>query len=163
MADAGLVSSIFMQPILTNFILPFLLAFVIVFAILEKTNLLGEGKRNANLLVAFVIGILFIGAQSLVGFTIRLIPIVTVFLIVLLGYFLIFGFIGIHLLKGMKITLGIVFGIAFIVAVAWATGLLSQMTSSVPLADVIGIILVIALMGGAIALVIPKKMKEGVE
>ena len=35
-------------------ILPFILIFTLVFAVLEKTNILGDGKKNFNVAVAFV-------------------------------------------------------------------------------------------------------------
>jgi len=157
MAEAQL--SLFTSPILTNIFLPFLLVFVVVFAILEKTNILGEGKKYANLIVAIIVGLLFIGAQSLVGFTIKFLPLVAVFLVILLGYFLVFGFVGIHLEKGMKVTLGIVFGIALVAAILWATGLLSNVSSG-SMEQTIGIILFVAILGGAIALVVSGKGKE---
>lgn len=58
---------------LFDVILPFLLVFTIVFAILEKTKILGtEGtdkknpKSNINAMVAFVFGLMFIAATQLV-------------------------------------------------------------------------------------------------
>lgn len=157
------VYGVFTQPFVTNFILPFLLVFVLVYAILEKTNLLGEGKRYANLIIAFIIGILFIGAQVFVGFTIRFIPLIAVFLVILLCYFLIFGFIGIHETKGLKITLGIIFGIALVVGILWATGLLSKLVSSTPMADIIGWATLIVILGATIALTLSgaKKKTQG--
>lgn len=152
--------SLLTSPLLSNIVLPFLLVFVVVFAILEKTGILGEGKKYANLIVAIVTGLLFIGAQSLVGFTVRFLPLVAVFLVILLGYFLVFGFVGIHLEKGMKITLGIVFGLALLAAIAWSTGLLSKISSTAPLETIIGVALLVALLGGAIALVVGGKGKE---
>lgn len=151
MADAtiGLLTS----PFLTNLLLPFLLVFVVVFAILEKTNLLGEGKRTTNLIVALVISLLFVGVQSVVGFTIRLLPIVAVFLVILLGYFLIFGFIGLHASKGLQVALGIIFGIALIAAVLWATGLLTKFTGGFT-AETVGIVIFVGIIGAAIALVL---------
>lgn len=53
-------------------VLPFLLTFTIVFAILEKTKVLGtegdkkEPRKNINALVAFVIGFLVIASAQLV-------------------------------------------------------------------------------------------------
>lgn len=152
-------TSLFINPLLTNILLPFLLVFVVVFAILEKTNVLGEGKKYANLIVAIIVGLLFIGAQSLVGFTIRLLPLVTVLIVVLLGYFLIFGFVGIHLTKGMQIVLGIVFGLAFIGAVLWATGLLEKVKGTIN-EGTIGVIVFLLILGGAIALVLSAKGKQ---
>ena len=40
--------------------LPFLLIFVIVFAVLQKTRILGEGKKNLNVVVAIIFGLLVV-------------------------------------------------------------------------------------------------------
>ena len=45
---------------LTDVMLPFLLIFVIVYAILQKTKILGEGKKNLNAVVAIVMGALVV-------------------------------------------------------------------------------------------------------
>lgn len=45
---------------LTDVLLPFLLIFVIVFAILQKTRILGEGKKNLNTIIAIVVGLLVV-------------------------------------------------------------------------------------------------------
>ena len=159
MADSqtfGLLTS----PILTDIILPFLLVFVVVFAILEKTEILGKDKKYANLIIGIIVGLLFIGVQSVVGFTVKFLPLVAVFLVILLGYFLVFGFVGIHLEKGMKIVLGIIFGVALLAAVAWSTGILSAISSAAPLTEIVGIVLLVGLLGGAIAMVVAGKGKE---
>lgn len=43
---------------LTEVMLPFLLIFVIVFAILQKTKILGENKKNLNVVLAMVTGLI---------------------------------------------------------------------------------------------------------
>ena len=45
---------------LTDVLLPFLLIFVIFFSILQKTKILGEGKKNLNVVVALVVGLLVV-------------------------------------------------------------------------------------------------------
>lgn len=45
---------------LTDVLLPFLLIFVIVYAILQKTKILGEGKKNLNVVVAVVVSLLVV-------------------------------------------------------------------------------------------------------
>ena len=153
------ILNVFTHPFLTNIILPFLLVFVIVFALLEKTEILGKEKRNANLLVALIIGLIFIGAQNLIGFTLTFLPIIAVFLIILLGIFLVLGFIDIEKLPGIKIALGIIFGLALLIAVAWATGVLGIITSNIT-ADIIGVIIIVVILGGAIALVLTSPSKS---
>src|SRR3989338_3053673 len=41
-------------------VLIFLLIFVIIYAILQKTRVLGEGKKNLNIMVAVIVGLLVV-------------------------------------------------------------------------------------------------------
>lgn len=45
---------------LTDVMLPFLLIFTILFAILQKTNVLGHGKKNFNVVIALVFALLVV-------------------------------------------------------------------------------------------------------
>ena len=45
---------------LTDVLLPFLLIFVIIYAILQKTRVLGEGKKNLNVVVSLVVSLLVV-------------------------------------------------------------------------------------------------------
>jgi len=45
---------------LTDVLLPFLLIFVIIFAVLQKTKILGESKKNLNVVIAVVVGLLVV-------------------------------------------------------------------------------------------------------
>ena len=45
---------------LTDVMLPFLLIFVIIFAILQKAKILGEGKKNLNVIIALVVALLVV-------------------------------------------------------------------------------------------------------
>src|SRR3989338_1942273 len=44
--------------------LPFLLVFTIVFAVLEKTKIMGEGKKNLNVVIALVLSLSVIFAHT---------------------------------------------------------------------------------------------------
>ena len=122
------VSTILQSEVLTRFILPFLLVFFIVFAILEKTKLFGEGKKQLNALVAFVIGLIFVSVLYPTLVVSNLILFLTVALVCIFVILLLWGFIfgdikeGFKPGKWMKIVLAVVAGIAFIIAVIWATG-----------------------------------------
>src|SRR3989338_11000158 len=37
-------------------LLPFFLIFILTFAIFEKTHVLGEGRKNMNIAIAFIVG-----------------------------------------------------------------------------------------------------------
>ncbi len=113
--------------VLTKFAYPFLLMFFVVFAILEKTKIFGEDKKQLNALVAFVISLIFVSAvfpKLVVG---NLILFLTVAIIVVFVALLLWGFVigeeAKIVGKGMKIAIGIVIGIALIFAIFWATGL----------------------------------------
>lgn len=156
--------SVITNPFLTNVILPFLLVFVVLFAILEKVEILGKEKKNTNIIVALVIALLFVGVQKAVGFTVAIIPLIAVLIMILLCFYLIFGFVGIHEARGIKIMLGIIFGIAFIVIILWAAQCgqqtcLQRMFGSAIKSNTIAIITLVAVLGGAIALVVavPKR------
>lgn len=45
---------------IVDVMLPFLLIFVVIFAILQKTRILGEGKKNLNSVVALVVALLVV-------------------------------------------------------------------------------------------------------
>jgi len=122
------------HPIFTQYIFPFLLMFFIVFAILEKTKLFGEGKKQLNALTAFVISLIFVGAvgpKLIVG---NMILFLSVAIVIVFVFLLIWGFIfgdekGFKVQDWMKWILGILGGVAVVVAVVFATGLNTQLAS----------------------------------
>jgi hypothetical protein len=48
--------------IFSDFLFPFFLVFFIAFAILERTKIFGENKKQINGLTALVIGLIFVSA-----------------------------------------------------------------------------------------------------
>ena len=118
--------TILQSTIVSKFILPFLLVFFIVFAILEKTKLLGDGRKQLNALLAFVIGLIFTGAvfpKEVVG---NLILFLTVAIVVVFVTLLIWGFVSggkeISLDGRTKKILGVGTILSVVVAVFWAMG-----------------------------------------
>ena len=83
-----------------DIILPFLLVFTIVFAILEKTKILGQeeikgkkqvARRNLNAMVAFTVGFFVIAAGQVVDIIQIALPWVVLVLIILISFFILFG------------------------------------------------------------------------
>jgi len=161
MAEAE-IFGVLTHPFFTNIILPFLLIFTVVFAILEKTGILGKEKKYANLIVALVIGFMFIGVQTFVGFTLRFIPMIAVLIVVLLAYLIIFGFMNVDITEnqGLKVAFGIIFGLTILGALLWSAGILEKITASKPSADVLGIVILVVLIAGAISLVVSTGKKS---
>ena len=123
------VETILQHWILTQFVYPFLLVFFIVFAALEKLKLLGgDEKRQLNALVSFVIGLIFVGAIFPKLVVANMILFLTVSLVVVFVFLLLWGFV---MGEGIKIddksplkyaSAGLIF-LAVAVAVLWATGI----------------------------------------
>ena len=115
--------------IFTQFILPFLLIFFIVFGVLRKSKLFGEKSEQLSAGIAFVIGLIFVGAifpKLVVG---NLILFLTVALVTMFVGLLLFGFVagekGLKFEdapKGLKYFIGIVVVIAVVLGLLWATG-----------------------------------------
>ncbi len=112
--------------ILTRFAFPFLLVFFIVFAVLEKTKIFGDEKKQLNALLAFVIGLLFVTFVYPTQVVSNLILFLTVALVVMFIGLLLWGFIIGDAPKishnGVKWGAGIVLVIVILGAVIWATG-----------------------------------------
>jgi hypothetical protein len=125
-----MAETILQHPVLTKFAYPFLLMFFIVFAILEKTKVLGDDKKQINALVAFVIGLIFVSAaypKMVMG---NMILFLTIAIIVLFVGLMLWGFIagdkGLDFSKApptLKWVIGIVIVVGLILAVLWASGL----------------------------------------
>lgn len=110
----------------TGILLPFLLVFVVVFAILQKSKILGEGKAQMDSLVALVIGFLLIGVKQPRDIIVGLMPWMAVGVAVILVFLILYGFVAGDLSKAppwMKATFGILAGLFTIGVVIYVTGL----------------------------------------
>ena len=115
-----------LHPYIIEYVLPLVLVFVLIFAILEKTQLLGKDKRQVNAIVSLVIGIILIASPAKY-IIIELMPFLAVVLVIFFVFMLIMGFVGAKkdgdvLNKGLKITLGIIAGIALATFLLYITG-----------------------------------------
>ncbi|MFH1451554.1 MAG: hypothetical protein ABIF88_00065 [archaeon] len=109
----------------TEMVLPFLLVFVVIFAILQKSKVLGEGKSQIDAMVALVIGLLLIGLPQPRDIIVNLMPWLAVGVAVILVFFILYGFVAGDLTKmppGLKITFGILAGLFTIGVVVYVTG-----------------------------------------
>jgi len=155
MAEA---STFIANPFFYSILVPFLLVFVLIYAILEKTNVLGEGKKMVNLIVSFSIAFIFIGVPAIVNVTLKVIPIVSFIIILVLCLLLLFGFAGVDTQKNktLQLILGIILGLALVVTILWATGVFGLITgklgastlSYVAFFIIFIIVIVVVLMGG---------------
>lgn len=100
--------------------LPFLLVFAIVFAILEKTQILGVGKSNINAIVSVVVGLLLIVQKGIVETINLFLPRVSLIMVVILMGLLLITMLGGKHFQGLKgTTLGLAI-VAVIIAIIMA-------------------------------------------
>ncbi|MFA5071423.1 MAG: hypothetical protein WC511_03600 [Candidatus Pacearchaeota archaeon] len=122
------ITTILQSELLSDFLLPLLLIFFIVFAILEKTKLFGGDKKQLNALTSFVIALIFVGAVYPKIIVSNLILFLAIALVAIFVITLLWGFVypdkdeGFKLEPWMKWALAIGLGIAFIFALIWAAG-----------------------------------------
>ena len=124
----ALQETIFQNWLFKDFILPFLLIFTISFAVLEKTKLLGDDRHQINAIVSFTIGLMFISVLYPKDVVNNLILFLTVALVVVFIFLLLWGFVstnkqeGFQLESWMKWSLWIAIGVTVTIAVLWASG-----------------------------------------
>lgn len=115
------------QPIFVEAILPFVLVFTLIFAILQKTQLLGDGKKQIDALVGAVVGFILIAFPSAREIVVLLMPFLAVSAVVLLVFMILYGFIagnktGDVLGKYWKWALNTILAIAVVTALLMITG-----------------------------------------
>lgn len=115
------------HPIFTEVLLPFLLVFVLIFAILQKTKVLGDGKKQIDALVSLAIGLILIGFKTPREFIVNLMPWLAVGAAVILVFLILYGFVagdlsGDKIPKWMKITFGILAGVFTLGVVIYVGG-----------------------------------------
>lgn len=112
-------------------ILPFALVFTLIFAILEKSKIFGEGKHQINSIISLVTAFILIGVPLARGVILKVVPIIAVLAVLILVFMIIIGFVGGttkegNLNKGLGIAIAILTGIILIGAVLWSTGWLAK-------------------------------------
>lgn len=162
-----MAETILSSPFFTELVLPFLLVFTLVFAILDKIKILGEGKRQINAIVAFVIGLILLAFPYPRDIIVNLMPLLAVMVVVLLVFILLFAFASgekeVKMPKGLKITFGILIALVLIIALVVFTGygdfILNAITGGEG-SSLLSNLFFIAIIGGAIAVVLATG-KEG--
>lgn len=156
------------NPLFMEIVLPFLLVFTIIFAILQKTKILGEGKARIDAITSLVIAVIVVAYGYATKIITTLMPFLAVSAIIILVFMILYGFVvgkdKFEMNKGLKITFGIGIGIALIMAVLVATGYwpvlvgwFTGQNSSAIITNVVFVVIIIA----AIAIVLGKKSDGG--
>jgi hypothetical protein len=129
-------TSIFLSEVFTKYILPFLLVFTLVFALLEKSKLLGDGKKQINAVVALIVGLIAIGFAYSTHIINNMIGFLSVFGIIFFIFLLLYAFFastkdGLSIHKGIIIAGGVVALIGVLVASLYFSGAWNWLTGNV--------------------------------
>ena len=115
--------------VITKFILPFLLIWTVVFAILQKTKILGENKQ-VDSIIAVVVAFIFISVLQPKEIVSNMILFLTVALIVMFVGLLLWGFVSGKEMKAdilsagwAKWVFGIVIVVGVIIALIYSAGI----------------------------------------
>ena len=86
-----------------DIILPFLLIFTIIFAIMQKAKILGDDKKNMNVIIALIIGLLVViphitgsypPGGDVVDIMNQALPNISIILVAIIALFLLLGLFG---------------------------------------------------------------------
>lgn len=96
MATLDSSSTILSSPLFIQGVLPFLLVFVLVFAVLQRAKIFGDNVKQINALIALVIGLIVVSFSYYTNIIVNLVPILAVGLVVILVFLLLWGsvFVG---------------------------------------------------------------------
>jgi hypothetical protein len=118
---------------LMDVLLPFLLIFVVVFAILQKTQILGKDKKNFNVIISLVISLMVIIPHVLgtypAGFDViniinMVVPQISLIIVAILMLLILLGIFGGASIPGIvAIIAGVVVVAIFLGTTSWLYGL----------------------------------------
>ncbi len=110
-----------------EFVLPFLLVFTIVFAILEKIRIFGtmpgttdKPRTNINAVVALIIGLFFVNNFIIVGRLNYFLPKIGLFIIIMIMTLVLFGIFGANVEKGLGPIMVFVGAAVSIIFIYWS-------------------------------------------
>jgi len=119
--------TIFQHWVVTEFILPFLLVFVVVFAILQKSKVLGSERKQLDAIVAFVMALIFVSFLNPKDIVNNMILFLTIAIVLVFVALVLWGFVvgGEAKITDTKIkwVAGIVIVAAVLIAFLWAAGI----------------------------------------
>ncbi len=150
---------------------PFLLVFVLIFAILQKSKLFGEDKRQIDALIALSIALIFVAFGWATEIITNMMPFLAIALVTILVFMLIFGFVasgenGLEIPFYLKIA-GVVFAtVVVVIALIVATGQWEVIYGSLfgegAMSEIwVNIILVVVVVAAVAAVVFSGKSNNG--
>ncbi|HVY01265.1 MAG TPA: hypothetical protein VHA12_00685 [Candidatus Nanoarchaeia archaeon] len=159
--------TILSSPFFVEGVLPFILVFSLVYAVLQKSKVLGEGKNQLDALVSFSVALLTIAFANAVSVIVQLVPVLAVGLVVLLVFMVMWGMAyepgKFEMHKYVKYAIGILAAIVTAGAVLYYTGSIDTISDYFDTSSdgLWSNILFVVLVAGAIAVVMAFSGKSG--
>ncbi len=97
-----MAETILSSPIFTEAVLPFILVFTVVFAILQKSEVLGKEKKQIDALVSLVVGLITITFANAVGIINSLMPFLAVSVVLILVFLILVAMVSHEGTKGWE-------------------------------------------------------------
>jgi len=147
-----------------DYILPFLLAFTVLFAILEKIKIFGTDKKNVNVVVSVIIALLLIVQTPLVLILNNFLGKITLFILVVIMFLIVTGIFGVDAEGGFKGSTLTVIVIVCILAIFWALspGVMELPGWLNPGSNDIAVIILVVVIIATIAFITGSKKPEGI-
>ena len=155
-----------------NVVYPFLLIFTLIFAILQRSKILGDGKKQIDALVALSVALIAVAFSYATGIISKLMPFLAVAAVILLVFLILYGFVassnkdGLIIPKQVQWALLVLITIAVIIAVIWATGQWDRVYDWIfgggqPTGIGTNILLIAIIIGAMVIVLFPWKNKSG--
>jgi len=158
------LSTILSSDLAVQVIYPFLLVFTLVFAILQKSKILGEDKKQVDSLVALSVALIVIAFSWATSIITELMPFLAVSVVILLVFMILYGFVasdkdkGLELHKNVKNTIGVIIVIVLVIALIVSSGqwdvVYNQLFVRGEPSDIFSSILLLVIVIGALAVVV---------
>lgn len=140
----------------------FVLVFTVVFAVLQKAKVFGDGKKQIDALVGLAVGLIVISAGYATDIISKLIPFLAISLVIILVFMVLIGFLfkegSFEMPAWLKMGIGILIFLALVIAVLYVTGawawlvelFFSEGSGSAILTNVVLIVVLIAVVAAVI-------------
>jgi hypothetical protein len=159
-----MVNIFLISPLFLDYILPFVLVFTLIFAILQKTQILGDDKKQIDALIGMVVGLILIAFPFSRMIVVELMPFLAVTIVVLFVFMLIFAFVmgkkgdifeGKEGLKWMLVTVaGLALITVFLMITGWWDGVWSWFFHRESSSQIWVNVLLLAVLVGAVVAVL---------
>lgn len=120
-----MVTTILSHPFFLDLLLPAILVFTVIFALLQKSEIFGKGKVQIDAIVSLVVALIVISFGKAMGIIANLMPVLAVTVVALLVFIIIASIAHtgkFELPGGVKTAVMVVAAIVVLIAVLYFTG-----------------------------------------